>query len=69
MIRCNQRFRHFYGGNLAIVLVQFCMRIRHSGVIGTPTALRAKPFPNNVIPSEDWVFHWGDGEAVRVLVS
>jgi hypothetical protein len=39
MIRCNQRFRHFYGGNLAIVLVQFCMRIRHIDVIGSPTLM------------------------------
>jgi hypothetical protein len=69
MIRRQTEVQAFLRRDLAIVLVQFCMRIRHSGVIGTPTALRAKPFPNNVIPSEDWVFHWGDGEAVRILVS
>ena len=37
MVR-RQGFRHFYGGNLAIVVVQFCMRILHTDVIGSPTA-------------------------------
>jgi hypothetical protein len=52
MIRCNQRFRHFYGGNLAIVLIQFCIRIRHTDVIGSSTTLRTKPYPDNGIPSD-----------------
>ena len=66
MVR-RQGFRHFYGGNLAIVVVQFCMRILHTDVIGSPTAFRTKPFSNNGIPSDDGVFHWSHGEIARVL--
>ena len=69
MIRRQPEVQHFYGGNLAIVLVQFCMRIRHIDVIGSSTALRAKPFPNNGIPSDDRVFHCGEGESAKVLTS
>jgi len=40
-------FRYFYPWNLAIVLVQFHLCILHAYMIGSPTTLRAKPFPNN----------------------
>jgi hypothetical protein len=60
------RFRFFYGGNLAIVLVQFHPCILLTNVIGSPTTLRAKPFLSRGIPSDDKVFHLGPTDPVRV---
>jgi len=44
------------GRNLAIVLVQFCIRILLTNVIGSPKTLRAKPLLSSGIPSDE-VFH------------
>jgi hypothetical protein len=50
LFKVRPRSRHCYGGNLAIVVVQLCVRIRYSDVIGSPTTLRTKPLSSCGIP-------------------